>query len=419
MLPALQVARSALRDAISAGGRAGIGGDGGTSRRLLIAAEVALVVMLLVGAGLTVRSFRTLLDRDPGFDPADVLAVQIDPPASKYADSTRAVAFYDRLLGDVRSLPSVRSAGVINIAPLASWHISGGFEIDGRQERGNASYRVVGGDYFRAMGIPLRRGRAFQDGDRSGAPHAVIVNETAAAKTWPGANPIGQRIRYTGMDEHVNDWMTVVGVVGDVHQLGLAAPVEPETYVPFAQRPERMLDGATIVVKSATDPALLTTAIRNRIRAIDADIPSTIDTYAHVVQTSVADRRFTMLVLSAFGTFALFLAAVGIYGVLAFSVNRRTREIGVRMALGAARGRVLRMILRDGMRAVLPGIGVGVVGALLLSRLMSNLLYGVAPTDPMTFASVIAVLVLVTLVASLVPARRATRVDPIEAIRAQ
>jgi predicted permease len=419
LLPALQVARSALRDAISAGGRAGISGDGGGSRRWLIGTEVALVVMLLVGAGLTIRSFRTLLERDPGFDPTDLLSVRIDPPVSKYGDSTRAVAFYDRVLAEIGALPSATNVGVINIAPLGSWHISGGFAVAGRKEIGSASYRVVGGEYFRTMRIPLRRGRTFQPSDRSGAPHVVVINETAAAKTWPGTDPIGQRIRYFGMDRHHDEWMTVVGVVGDVHQLGLSQPAEPETYVPFAQRPERMMDGATVVVRSAMDPVLLATAIRNRVHALDSDVPTTIETYEQVVQASVADRRFTMLVLSAFGSFALFLAAVGIYGVLAFSVNRRTREIGVRMALGAVRGQVLAMVLRDGMRAVVPGIVVGIIGARFLSRLMTSLLYGVAPTDPLTFAAVVAVLVGVTLLASLIPARRATKVDPIEAIRSQ
>jgi predicted permease len=418
VLPALQVARTALRDAISAGGRAGIGGDGGGSRRVLIGAEVALVVMLLVGAGLTLRSFRTLLERDPGFDAAGVLTIRVDPPGSKYADSVRAIALFDRLLGDAKALPSVQSVGAINILPLSSWHINGGFEMEGEQ-RGDASYRVIGGDYFRAMGIPLRRGRMFQDGDRSGAPHVVIVNETAAAKHWPGKDPIGQRIRYRGMDQHRDDWMTVIGVVGDIHQLGLDAPAVAETYVPFTQRPERMQDGATIVMRSTTDPAALTAAMRDRVRAIDRDIPTTIATFETMVMASVADRRFTMLVLASFGSFALFLAAVGIYGVLAYSVNRRTREIGVRMALGAERGRVLGMILGDGMRSVIPGIGAGVMGALLLSRLISGLLYGVAPSDPTTFAAVVAVIVLVTLAASLVPARRATKVDPMVAIRAQ
>jgi putative ABC transport system permease protein len=207
-------------------------------------------------------------------------------------------------------------------------------------------------------------------------------------------------------------------VVGDVNQLGLASPVEAETYVPYAQRPDRM-HSPTIVMKSTTDPAQLATAMRERIRAIDSNIPSSIAPFETVVLASVADRRFTMLVLSAFGAFALFLAAVGIYGVLAYTVNRRTREIGVRMALGAARGRVMRMVLRDGMQAVVPGIAAGVVGALFLSRLIAGLLYGIAPSDPVTFGIVIMVLVIVTLAASLVPARRATMVDPMEAIRAQ
>jgi putative ABC transport system permease protein len=209
-----------------------------------------------------------------------------------------------------------------------------------------------------------------------------------------------------------------VGVVGDVNQHGLASPVEPETYVPYTQRPDRM-HSPTIVLKSTGDPALLVTAMRERIRALDSDVPSSITPFETLVLASVADRRFTMLVLSAFGGFALFLAAVGIYGVLAYTVNRRTREIGVRMALGAERGRVMAMVLRDGMQAVLPGIAVGVVGALFLSRLIAGLLYGVAPSDPVTFGVVVVVLALVTLAASLVPARRATKVDPMVAIRAQ
>ena len=418
MLPAVQVARSALRDAIGAGGRAAIGGDGQGSRRVLIGAEVALVVMLLVGAGLTVRSFRTLMQRNPGFDPTNVLTAQVDPPASKYDDSTRAIALFDQLIAQARSLPSVQSVGMISILPLDSWSINGGFDIDGRATRGNASYRVIGGDYFKAMSVAVKRGRLFQDSDRSGSPHVAIVNETAAARLWPGEDPLGQRIRYSGMDRHRDEWMTVVGMVDDVNQLGLAAPVEAETYVPYAQRPERM-HSPTIVIKSTADPAQLVTAMRERIRALDSDVPSSITPFETVVLASVADRRFTMLVLSAFGMFALFLAAVGIYGVLAYTVNRRTREIGVRMALGAERGRVMRMVLRDGMQAVVPGIAVGIVGALFLSRLIVGLLYGVAPSDPMTFGTVVAVLAIVTLAASLVPARRATRVDPMVAIRAQ
>jgi putative ABC transport system permease protein len=375
---------------------------------------------LLVGAGLTLRSFRTLLQQDPGFNANGILAVRVDPPDSKYPDSTRSIALFDRLLGDALALPGVQSVGLINIPPLASWHISGGFDVDGREGgEGYASYRVIGGDYFRTMGIALKRGRMFQESDRSGVPHVVIVNESAAAKHWPGMDPIGRRIRYRGMDRHRDDWMTVVGVVADVNQLGLASPPEPETYVPFSQRPERIHDGATILVRSMGDPASLATAMRDRVRTLDPDIPTTITTFEDAVMSSVADRRFTMLALTSFGSFALFLAAVGIYGVLAYSVSRRTREIGVRMALGAERRRVLRMILRDGMRAVVPGILVGVVGALLLSRLMAGLLYGIEPTDPVTFGAVVVVLAVVTLAASFVPARRATKVDPMVAIRAE
>lgn len=419
VLPALQVARTALRDAISAGGRAAIGGDGGKSRRFLIAGEVALVVMLLVGAGLTLRSFRTLLQRNPGFDATGVLAVRVDPPDSKYQDSTRAIALLNRMLTETRALPSVQSVGMVNIRPLAAFHIGGGFEMSDGSERGYANYKVIGGDYFRTMNIPLKRGRLFEERDRSGAPHVVLVNETAAAKLWPGKDAIGQRIRYRGMDSHVADWMTVVGIVGDVNQRGLDEPVDPETYVPLTQRPERIQSGTTILIRTSGDPASLTTAVRDRLHAIDPDIPTSSATFESLVMSSVADRRFTMLVLTAFGSFALFLAAVGIYGVLAYSVNRRTREIGVRMALGAERSRVLGMILGDGMRSVVPGLIVSVVGALFLSRLIAGLLYGIAPSDPLTFVLVIAVLLVVTLVASLVPARRATKVDPMVAIRAQ
>jgi predicted permease len=285
--------------------------------------------------------------------------------------------------------------------------VDGGVDAEGYY----ADYRIVDSTYFATLGIPLVRGRVFGAADRPGAPHAAVVNRTMAERYWPGESAIGHRVRPPGMDAHAKDWLTIVGVVGDVRHAGLDAPPEPQLFVHYAQRPERLTSGATVLVRGTTP--------RDRARAVDANVPVELSSLEALRSRSVAERRFAATVLSSFAGLALFLAALGVYGVLAYSVAQRQREIGVRMALGASRGSVQGMVLRDAMRAVIPGVAVGLLGAVALTRLLRGLLYGVSATDPATLAAVCALLIVVALFASWLPARRATRVDPLIAIRTE
>jgi predicted permease len=409
-----------LRGAIGAGGKAGIDGGRLRSRGMLIAAEVALAVALLAGAGLLVRSLDALLGEELGFDARRVLTAELALPGAGYADTTRIAGFYDRLLPAVREIAGVEAAAVIDAAPFSGNGANSSFMVDGGTESvGSTDYRLVDSTYFRALGIPLRAGRGFGPEDRAGAPHVAVVNETAARRYWPGTTPIGHRVRFPGMDRHPDEWLTIVGVVGDVRSYTLDDAPTPAIYIHYPQRPERLQWGATLVVRGTTPPARLADAVRARIRATDPNVPARVSSLEAFVERSVADRRFLTTVLTGFAVMALGLAALGIYGVLAYAVAQRRREIGVRMALGAPRGAVRAMVLGDAMRAVVPGAVLGIAGALALSRLIRGMLYGVTTADPVTFAAVVAVLAAVALLASWLPARRATRVDPLTAIRAE
>jgi predicted permease len=292
--------------------------------------------------------------------------------------------------------------------------------VDGGTEMvGSAQYRVVDDGYFTTLGIPLLRGRLLGGEDRPGAPHAVVVSRTMADHFWPAGNAIGRRLRYPGMDLHPDEWLTVVGVVGDVKQWGLDQDAPAQMYVAMAQRPERLESQATIVLRSSGAPESVARLVRERVRQVDANVPVELSSMERLVEESVASRRFSVVLLGGFAGLALFLAAIGIYGVLSYMVARRTREIGVRMALGARPAAVRAMVLGDAMRAVVPGLLIGLVGALALARLLRGLLYGVEPADPVVFAATAALLLAVSLVAAYLPARRATRVDPLLAIRAE
>jgi putative ABC transport system permease protein len=421
LAPAAQVTRD-LRGAIAQGGTAGgtAGGSRGRlrARGLLVSAEVALALVLLAGAGLLVKSLRTLLGEDPGFRPERVLTADVGLPSSIYSDTTRIAGFFDQLLPTLRAIPGVESAGMIDQVPLGSGGSSSGFMVDGGEDVvGNTDYRLVDSTYFRTLGIPLVRGRGFTPADRAGAPHAVVVNQAMAAQFWPDGSAIGRRIRFPGMDDHASEWLTVVGIVGDVRDEGLEAPATPAAFIHYPQRPERLTRGATLVVRATTPPAPLAAAVRARVRATDGNVPVSVSSLEAVVKSSVASRRFSTAVLATFAALALLLAALGIYGVLAYSVAQRQREIGVRLALGARQRTVRAMVLRDAMRAVLPGVVLGLVGAVALTRLLRGLLYGVSAADPVVFVGVSVLLTAVAVAASWVPARRAARVDPMVAIR--
>ena len=420
LLPAWQAARADLRGTLSRSTRSVVG-DGARARRLLVATEVALAIALTVGAGLLVRSLRTLLAGDPGFDPQNVATVDVSLPESNYADGDRVVSYFDQLLAGIRSIPGVRGAALVNSVPYSGNQIGGGWVSDAdptATDRG-AYYRLVGDGYFETMRIPLLRGRSFGPNDRATTPHVAVVTRAFAKVAWGKENPIGRRIKWVPQFDNHDDWLTVIGVVENTKSFAADDRTGPAVYVSYRQRPERALEGVTLVIKHTGDARAATTAVAEQIAALDRDVPVVTSSMSAIMARSVAYRRFIMLVMTGFGAFATFLAALGVYGVLAYSVARRQREIGVRMALGAGRAHVLRLVAGDGARAVLPGVVLGLVGATLLTRTMRSMLYGVQTSDPIAFSGGLAALLVVAVIAWVVPARRAARVDPMTVMRAE
>jgi putative ABC transport system permease protein len=421
--PSMQISRTELRDAMAEGGRASATPMRGRVRSVLIAAEVAVALLLLVGAALLVRSFWNVLAVDAGFAGRDVMTVEMVLPGTRYPDAARSAAFYRDLLPRIRAIPGVQAAGAISSFPLSGDDPDGGFVFEGETGAGHdshvAGYRVVSGDYFAAMGIPLLQGRPITDSDAAGGEIVVVVNQDFVRKHLGGRDAIGRRFRYFGMDSLNEPWMTIVGVVGNVRHASLVREPVPEAYVSYLQRPLRTRYTMTLAVRAA-QPSLaagIASAVRERVRAMDADAPMEFSTLDARIGQSVADRRFTMMVLGAFAGIALLLAAVGIYGVLAYSVAQRTQEIGIRMALGADPRSVISLMLRSALAPVGAGVAVGVAGSLLTSRALRSFLFGVRPTDPAALVVAVAILVAVAWLASYIPARRATRVDPLIALR--
>jgi putative ABC transport system permease protein len=416
LLPALQASKPDLHAALKEGGRDRLGGGSRTRLRgLLVVAEVASAVVLLVGAGLLLKSFVRLRQVSPGFDTANVLTMQLSLPPSRYRDGASQAAFFRQLLQRVEALPGVRAAGAVAGLPLTGNMASRYFEIEGRPPRPageglNANFNLASPGYFRALGVPLVSGRQFDERDASGAPEVVVVNETMARRFWPDEDPLGKRLRIAN-----NPWRTVVGVVADVKNDGLSAEPKPEMFYPLLQSP---LPFMTLVVRTDTDPKTLAAAVGREVRAVDADEPVyDVKTMDERLAESVSPQRLTTLLVGVFAALAMTLAGVGIYGVISYSVAQRTREMGVRMALGAQKGDVLKLVLRQGLLLALAGVLIGLAGAFALTRVMSGLLYGVSVTDPATFAGVAVMLTAVALVACLVPALRAARVDPMVALR--
>ncbi|MDQ5837106.1 MAG: ABC transporter permease, partial [Acidobacteriota bacterium] len=416
LLPALQSSKTDLQGALKEGGRNRLSGAGRSRLRgLLVVAEVASAMILLVGAGLLLQSFARLRQVNPGFDTANILTLQLSLPPSKYKDEARQADFLRQVLRRVETLPGVRASGAVAGLPLGGNFASRYFEIEGRPPRPageglNANFNLASPGYFRALGVPLVSGRQFDERDAAGAPEVVVINETMARRFWPDENPLGKRLRIAN-----NPWRTVVGVVADVKNDGLRAEPKPEMFYPLLQEP---LPFMTLVVRTDADPKSLATTVAREVRAVDPDEPVyDVKTMDERLAESVSPQRLTTLLVVAFAALAMTLAGVGIYGVISYSVAQRTHEIGIRLALGAQKGDVLRLILRQGLLLTLVGIGLGLAGAFALTRLMSGLLYGVTATDPLTFACVAAVLTAVALAACLLPARRATKVDPMVALR--
>jgi putative ABC transport system permease protein len=419
LAPALRAAGADPQHTLAHVGGRGATRAGGRARGILVIGEVALAVVLLTGAGLLLRSLARLLAVDPGFARTGVVTADVYPPPSKYLTPTASRLYVDRVIAEVGTLPGVVAAGAINDAPLGSSFANGGFALDRDGATGYAEYRVVDGDYFGAMRIRTLRGRTFTSADAPGGATAVVISQSLAQAYWPGEDPLGRRMRFFGMDSRSDPWLTVVGVVADVRDRSLAAKPSPTAYVFAPQMPLRTRYGMTVLARTTGSADALIPSVRARIHAVDPDVPAELSTIEQIVSRSSVDRRFTAALLATFAGVAVLLAAIGLYAVLAFGVAERRREMGIRMALGAQRGAVRRMIVGEGLGLTLAGIVAGGVLSLGATRLLGSLLYGVAPTDVPTYAGVSLLLVLVALAASYLPAYRATRVDPLIALRAE
>ena len=393
------------------------------ARRALVVVQVALAVVLLTGAGLLFRSFVRLTGVNPGFQPDHLLTLTIELPRSRYREPKEWEPFFTRLLAELRSLPGVKAAAGVSGLPLNENGGSVGYYVEGQpaprdNEHPYVIYRLVTPGYFETIGIPWIDGRDFTTADRPATARVVIVNRTFANRYWPGQRAVGKRVAFTSTPKP-DDWTTVVGVVGDTHHWSLAQDIDVQLYVPYTQEPDWYPPGQ-IALRTSIDPLSVAAAARERVRTIDPQIPvSDIQTMSDIVAKSVAAPRFNLTLLGMLSISALALATVGIYGLLAFSVALRTREIGVRSALGASRGAIATMILAEGLRLTAAGILVGLAIAFAATRWLDALLFEIQPYDPATFAGIPALLLVVAAVACYLPARRAARVDPLVALRSE
>jgi predicted permease len=418
LVPAWQYSRPNLNEAMNDAGRGSTeGGRRQSVRNTLVVVEVASALVLLVGAGLLIKSFWQLQRIDPGFNPNNVLTASVALPRSKYVEEDQRAAFFQQLIEKAKALPGVNAASVSSSIPLGN-HSYLGFEIQGRPLPPGAdqstNFYSVSAEYFKAMGIPLLRGRLFTERDTGDSLHVAVVNEAMAKRIFPGEDPIGKRITFDS-GENNPEWFEVVGIVGDVKQHGLDKTTPLQTYEPYTQQPQSSM---TLIVRTTGDPTNYTAAIRDAVVRLDNEQPITnIRTLTDYLSTSIAQRQFSMLLLGIFAAVALVLAAIGIYGVLSYAVTQRTQEIGIRMALGAEQGDILKLVVGKGMLLALLGVVAGLAAALALTRLMEPLLFDVKATDPLTFAMITLLLMFVALLACWIPARRAAKVDPIIALR--
>jgi putative ABC transport system permease protein len=427
LAPALRALRVDLTDSLKDGAQSvSSGGSRQRFRNALVVVEMALAVVLLVGAGLTLRSLWSLQRVPIGFDPANVLTMRLSLPQTSYAQPEQVVDFYRRLLDRVRQLPGVRVAGAARLLPLGSTIGDFGLAVEGYSPPPGTSakgdWQIVTDGYLEAMGERLVRGRPITAADTSDTQLVALVNEELARRYWSGRDPIGGRLRIGGGNQQ-RPWVTVVGVVADVRHNGLTEVVKEKFYVPHTQWHKSVgnpIRGMSLVVKTEIDPASLVAPIRQEVHSLDPNLPiANVRTMSEVVDATLSSPRFTGVLLATFAAIALVLSAIGVYGVLSYLVSRRTREIGIRLAIGAGRGEVLRMVLANGLILALLGIAAGLAVAFAVTRFMRSLLHGVSPFDPLTFAVVGGVLTAVAILSSLVPAWRATRVDPVVALKTE
>jgi putative ABC transport system permease protein len=422
LAPAWQVSKLDLQSALKDGGRTAAEAGARRVSDWLIVAEMALALVLLIGAGLLIRSFVQLLQVNPGFNTERVLTMQVLLPQTAYAQPQQRGNFYQQLETRLKALPGVSAVGAATRVPLlnALNNVTSTIDIEGRPlppgQRPEIDFRRASKDYFQTLGIPLLKGRTLTETDVANSTGAVVINEALAKRFWPGEDALGKRLR-TGTSNDQAPWQTVVGVVGNVRHLAMELEPRPEIYYHLSSNPPF---GPVYVIRTTSDPQSVIAAVRAQVRELDRNLPiANINTMEQLVAQSVAQRRFAMLLFGIFAALALVLAGVGIYGIVSYSVTQRTQELGVRMALGAQSGDVLRLVLGQGMKLALLGVSIGLALALGLTRLLQTLLFGVRATDPLTFALIALLLLLVALLACYLPARRATLVDPLVALRSE
>ena len=418
LAPALQATKTDFNEALKDGGRTSGNFSRNRLRGALVVAEVAISLTLLIGAGLMIKSFYEMLRVEPGFKPESVLVMDVALPRAKYQEEAARVNFCTQAIERIAALPGVQQAGAVNVLPLSRSNADSAFSVVGRPrpEQGrepHANFRVVSPHYLEAMGIPLRRGRHITPADRADSPNVIIINEELARRHFAETDPIGQRLNFGGEKE--TDNYEIVGIVGNIKHESLVEEIRPEVYRPLTQQPWHTM---SIVVRAAGDPAALGGAVQREIGGLDKEQPIyNVRKMERVVSESLAPQRVTMGMLGVFALIALVLASVGIYAVMSYAVTQRTHEIGVRMALGASPRAIRQMVVRQGMVLALIGIGIGLVASYWLMQGLTVMLYGVSATDPITFGLISLLLILVAFAANYIPARRATRVDPMVALR--
>ncbi len=424
LAPALQLSRPDLQNTLKEGGRGSSSGTGQHLRGALVVTEVALSLVLLIGAGLLIRSFIRLQNVDPGFNTDRLLTMGVVMSQDKARDLATVSNFYQQVIERVQAMPGVEAASVATVAPIVTAGRRSSIVFEDKPDpppgiSHTVNNRVVSPDYFRTLGIPLRIGRLLSAQDIAEAPAVTIINQAMATRYWGTENPVGKRFKI-GSRESERPWLTVVGVVGDVRQAGLNSDPLPELYSPFTQAHQQFVRPRVLFVRTTGDPLQLIAAVKSQIWAVDKDQPiNAVQTMEEVVARSLAPRRFNLWLLGVFAALALVLASVGIYGVISYAVSQRTREIGVRIALGAQPRDIFRLVVGQGFALTLDGVVIGLVAAFALTRWLESLLFGVSTTDPLTFAGVALLLTLTALLACYIPARRAMKVDPMAALRSE
>ena len=417
LVPAIHASKPNLNETLKEGSRGSMGGGSGKrTRSILVTVEVGLSLVLLIGAGLMIKSFIRLQQTHLGFNTENLLTVNLSLSESRYPEEQQQVAFFQRTLEQVGALPGIQSAAVTTGLPLTLSLAGSDFRVEGQPEPEAGkemiiNTRSVSPGYFSTLGISLLKGRDFSDRDKSEAPAVAVVNQDLVRTYFPNEDPIGKRITFTDGES----WLSVVGVIGDVKQVNFGSTAKPEVYFPFQQAASPEM---SLVVRTTNPPLSQAAAVKGQIRVIDKDLPiANAKTMEQLLAESVSGPRFNMLLLTMFALVALVLAIVGIYGVMSYTVTQRTHEIGIRVAMGAQSRDVFRMVIGQGMRLAMIGVAFGLAGAFALTRLMTSMLFGVEPTDPTTFVGIAVLLTIVALVACYIPGRRATKVNPLVALR--